>query len=86
MGALATGLFATVAVNAAGFDGLFHGNAIQLGKQALGVLATGGFAFVGTLILGKIIDKTIGLRVTEVEEVVGLDLSQHGERAYGGIK
>ena len=86
VGALATGIFATVAVNSAGFDGLLHGNAIQLGKQAVAVLATGSFAFIGTLIIGKIIDKTMGLRVTEVEEVVGLDLSQHGERAYGGIK
>jgi len=86
VGALATGLFATVAVNSAGFDGLFYGNAAQLGKQALGVLATAGFAFIGTLVIGKVIDMTVALRVKEIEEVVGLDLSQHGERAYGGIK
>lgn len=86
VGALATGLFATVAVNAAGTDGLFYGNAMQFAKQALAVVAVGSYAFAGTWIIGKIIDKTMGLRVKELEEVVGLDLSQHGERAYGGIK
>ncbi len=86
VGALCTGIFATLAVNAAGNDGLLYGNAMQLAKQALAVVATGGYAFLGTLIIGKIVDKTIGLRVTETEEIVGLDISQHGERAYGGIR
>jgi Amt family ammonium transporter len=85
-GALATGIFATVAVNSLGANGLIHGNAAQLLKQAVAVLATGGFAFVGTLIIGKVVDLTIGLRVKETEEVVGLDISQHGERAYGGVR
>ena len=86
VGALTTGLFATVAVNAAGANGLFYGNAIQFAKQALAVVAVGGYAFLGTLIIGKLVDKTMGLRVKETEEVVGLDISQHGERAYGGIR
>jgi Amt family ammonium transporter len=84
-GALATGIFATVAVNSAGADGLFMGNAMQLLKQFIGVITVGTFAFVVTWILGKLIDKTIGLRVGPTEETVGLDISQHGERAYGGI-
>ncbi len=84
-GALATGIFATVAVNSAGADGLLYGNAMQLLKQLAGVLSVGGFAFGATWILGKLVDVTIGLRVGQMEETVGLDLSQHGERAYGGL-
>jgi Amt family ammonium transporter len=84
-GALATGIFATAAVNSAVADGLLYGNAMQLLKQLAGVLSVGGFAFIGTLVLGKLVDVTIGLRVGQSEETVGLDLSQHGERAYGGL-
>lgn len=84
-GALATGIFASVAVNAAGADGLLAGNGMQFLKQLAGVAAVGGFAFVGSWLLGKLVDKTMGLRVGEMEEMVGLDISQHGERAYGGI-
>ena len=83
-GALATGIFATVAVNAAGANGLIYGNAMQLAKQLGGVAAVAAFAFVATWLLGKAVDATIGLRVKEDDEVVGLDISQHGERAYGG--
>ena len=83
-GALATGIFATVAVNSAGANGLIHGNAMLLAKQLAGVAAVAVFAFCTTWVLGKIVDLTIGLRVKEEEEVVGLDISQHGERAYGG--
>lgn len=82
-GALATGIFASAAVN--GYDGLIHGDIAQFGKQALSVVAVAAFAFVMTLVLGKIVNATIGLRVREDEEVVGLDISQHGERALGGI-
>ena len=84
-GALATGIFASVAVNSAGADGLLFGNAMQLAKQFAGVAAVGVFAFAATWILGKVVDITIGLRVSETEEMVGLDISQHGERAYGGM-
>ncbi len=83
-GALATGIFASVAVNSAGADGLLLGNWLQLGKQFVGVATIWAFAFIATLILGKLIDITIGLRVGGMEETVGLDISQHGERAYGG--
>jgi ammonium transporter, Amt family len=83
-GALATGIFATVTVNSAGANGLLYGNAMQFLKQMVGVVSVGGFAFVGTMLLGKLVDVTIGLRVGQSEEMVGLDLSQHGERAYGG--
>jgi ammonium transporter, Amt family len=84
-GALATGIFATVTVNSAGANGLLYGNAMQFLKQMVGVVSVAGFAFVGTILLGKLVDVTIGLRVSQSEEMVGLDLSQHGERAYGGM-
>jgi Amt family ammonium transporter len=81
-GALATGLFASKAINAAGGDGLFFGNPGQLLVQALSVLVTMVFAFVGSLLLLKIVDAVIGLRVHEEDEMLGLDLSQHDESAY----
>ncbi len=84
-GALATGLFTTVAVNAAGFDGMFYGNPMQFLKQLLGVVVVWAFAFAVTWLIGKALQKTIGLRVSPMEETIGLDLSQHGERAYGGM-
>jgi Amt family ammonium transporter len=83
-GALATGIFASVAVNPAGANGLIFGNAMQLAKQLLAVVVVWGFVFGVTWVLGKIVDVTIGLRVNATEETVGLDISQHGERAYGG--
>ncbi len=83
-GALATGIFASVAVNTAGADGLVFGNALQLAKQLLAVVSVGAFAFGVTWGLGKLVDVIMGLRVSPTEEVVGLDISQHGERAYGG--
>ncbi|MBI4842040.1 MAG: ammonium transporter [candidate division NC10 bacterium] len=81
-GALATGLFASKAVNEAGNNGLFFGNPGQLWVQALSVLVTWIFAFVGSWILLKIVDAVIGLRIHEEDEVMGLDLSQHNESAY----
>jgi Amt family ammonium transporter len=84
-GTLATGMFASVAVNAAGANGLIFGNAMQLAKQLLAVVVVWGFAFGVTWVVGKIVDVTIGLRVRATEETVGLDISQHGERAYGGM-
>lgn len=84
-GALATGIFASVAVNSAGADGVIYGNATQLVNQLSGVAAVWVFAFTVTWILGKIVDLTIGLRVGVTEETLGLDISQHGERAYGGL-
>jgi Amt family ammonium transporter len=78
-GALATGIFAAAAVN--GASGLLEGNVHQFIANATGAFAAIIYAFVLTYILAVIIDKTIGLRVTEEEEYVGLDISQHGERA-----
>ncbi|MBI4402088.1 MAG: ammonium transporter [Nitrospirae bacterium] len=82
VGILAAGLFASKAINPAGADGLFFGNPIQLGVQALTVLVTAVFSFVGTYLILKLVDGLIGLRVTSEEEAIGLDLSQHDERAY----
>ncbi|MFH0769591.1 MAG: ammonium transporter [Chloroflexota bacterium] len=84
-GTLATGIFASIAVNSAGADGLLSGNVMPLLKQFLGVIAVGAYAFAITWILGKLVDATMGLRVSPTEETVGLDISQHGETAYGGM-
>ena len=81
-GALATGIFATVAINAAGQNGLLFGNPEQLLKQAIAVGATWIYAAVVTTVIIKVIDVTIGMRVKESEESLGLDRSQHGEIAY----
>jgi Amt family ammonium transporter len=78
-GALATGIFAAAAVN--GYSGLIEGNVDQFVANAAGALAALVYAFVVTLVLAKAVDATLGLRVSEDEEYVGLDLSQHGERA-----
>jgi Amt family ammonium transporter len=81
-GILLTGLFASRAVNAAGADGLLQGNAAFLGVQALTVVAVGLFSAGGTWVILKAVDRVLGLRVTAEEERMGLDLSQHNERAY----
>ena len=79
-GAIATGLFAVKEVGGTG--GLFFGNPAQLWIQIVSVVVTIVFVFVVTFILAKILDATLGLRVSQPEEEVGLDLSEHGERAY----
>jgi ammonium transporter, Amt family len=81
-GALATGIFATTSINADGGDGLLYGNPGQLWNQLVGILAAWVLAFVVTFILLKILDATMGLRVSEEEEVAGLDITQHSETAY----
>ena len=81
-GALATGLFASTTINPAGYDGLFYGNPSQLFKQAVAVVAVGAFTAAVTWIILKFVDVTIGLRVPEQEEVLGLDTTTHGEVAY----
>jgi Amt family ammonium transporter len=81
-GAIATGLFATVAINTAGANGLFFGNPQQLVTQLIAVGATWLYAAVATFVIVKAIDLTIGMRVREHEETLGLDASQHGEIAY----
>ncbi|MBI2853573.1 MAG: ammonium transporter [Chloroflexi bacterium] len=81
-GALATGLFANLAINSTGANGLVYGGTTLLGKQALAVLVAWAFSFGMTLGILWLVDRLIGLRVDEREEERGLDLSQHGERAY----
>jgi Amt family ammonium transporter len=81
-GAIATGLWATKSVNPAGADGLFYGNPGQLLIQIKATLATAVYSFVVTWILMKIVDSVIGLRATEQEERIGLDLTQHRESGY----
>jgi Amt family ammonium transporter len=81
-GTLATGLFASKAVNSAGADGLLYGNAGQFLTQALSAVIVAVFAFAITFAIAKALSKLVGLRVRENEEEVGLDISQHGERAY----
>lgn len=80
-GALATGIFASPAINAIG-KGLAYGNPSQLGIQALAIAATFVYSFIMTLILAKIVDVAVGLRVSPAEETQGLDLSLHEEEAY----
>jgi len=81
-GILMTGLFASKAVNAAGADGLLQGNGAFFAVQVLTVVVVGLFSAGGTWVILKIVDRAVGLRVTPEEERMGLDLSQHNERAY----
>jgi ammonium transporter, Amt family len=81
-GALATGLFASKAINDGGGDGLFFGNPGQLLTQAIAVGATILYSAVGTFVIYKVLDAIIGVRVSEKDEAIGLDLTQHREAAY----
>jgi len=82
IGTLAVGLFASKAVNPAGADGLFFGNPGLLGAQFVAVLASIIFCTVGTYVLLRVTQRVIELRCSPDEEAMGLDLSQHEERAY----
>jgi Amt family ammonium transporter len=82
VGALATGLFATVTVNSAGANGLFYGNPGLFLVQLKAVLVTAVYSFVVSLVLFKAIDLVMGLRPNELSEKIGLDLSEHRESAY----
>ena len=82
-GSLSIGLFGTSVVNSLGLDGLFYGGGTTLLlKQALGVVLVLAYSFLATLIIGFIIEKTIGFRVKKDAEVEGVDLSEHAETAY----
>ena len=81
-GALATGLWATKTANSAGADGLFYGNAHQLYVQAVTVVVAIVLAVVGTYIILKIVGAVTTLRADAAEEESGLDIVEHGERAY----
>src|SRR3990172_6335725 len=80
LGVLATGLLAQLAINSAGANGLLYGNPALFGVQGLAVIVTSVYAFTVTFILMKVLNKVMGLRVSDDEENVGLDISQHGER------
>jgi Amt family ammonium transporter len=82
IGIVATGLFASKAVNPAGADGLLFGNYGQLGIQALTAVCAAAFSMLGTYGILKLVNGIAGLRVSGEEESTGLDLSQHNERAY----
>ncbi len=81
-GALATGLFASKAVNPAGADGLFFGNPKQFLVQVIATAVTIAYSFVASFIIYKVIDLVMKVRVPEKDEIVGLDLTQHHEKAY----
>ncbi len=80
-GALATGIFASPLINAAA-KGLLYGNPSQLGIQIVAIAATFAYSFIVTLVIGKVIDVTVGLRVTVDDEIQGLDQAVHDEAAY----
>jgi Amt family ammonium transporter len=82
VGTLMAGLLATKAVNAAGVDGLFYGNAAQFGIQALGAGVVLVYALVVSWALFKLVDATMGLRLAQEAESQGLDLAEHSETAY----
>jgi len=81
-GALLTGIFATIAINAAGANGLLNGNPGQFTTQLIAVLVTAGYSFGVSYVLLRIVSATVGLRVSAEDESVGLDLSQHSESGY----
>lgn len=81
-GALLTGLFATKGINPAAADGLFYGNPDQFFVQAVSVAVAIIFSAIGTLVIFKIVDAIIGLRVDMKDEYIGLDLTQHHEAGY----
>jgi Amt family ammonium transporter len=82
VGALAIGLVASTAINPAGPNGLFYGNPMQLALQSMGIAVAAVLGFLGTIAIMKVMDVTIGLKVKDEEEDIGLDITQHAERAY----
>ncbi len=82
LGTLCLGLLATKAVNPGGANGLFYGGTSFFVAQLLGIVAVGVYTFVLTLILIKVVDVILGIRVEPEEEVAGLDVTEHSETAY----
>jgi Amt family ammonium transporter len=83
VGMIGIGLIATKSVNLLGGSGLFiHGSPSLLWKQLIAILAVGGYSFIGTFFIAKILDKTIGFRVSRNIELEGLDTNIHAESAY----
>jgi Amt family ammonium transporter len=82
-GAVATGIFAAASVSGLSYaDGLIYGEWHRLTDALVGIVAIGGYSFVVTFIILKVLDLTMGIRVSEDDEEIGLDVTQHGERAY----
>jgi len=82
-GCLSIGLFGSSAINSLGLDGIFYGGGtVLLGKQAFGAFFVMAYSFIATLIIGFIIEKTIGFRVKPESEAAGIDYDQHAETAY----
>ncbi len=84
-GGIAVGIFASKAINSAGANGLIYGNIKLLGIQLIAIVATIAYSAIMTFIILKVIGKFMSLRATSDEEMDGLDVSQHGEEAYGSI-
>jgi Amt family ammonium transporter len=82
VGTLAVGIFATPLINSAIKGGLIAGNPVQILIQLLAIVVIAAYSLIMTLIIGKIIDKTIGLRVEDQHEIQGLDINQHEESGY----
>ncbi len=82
LGTLSAGLFASLAINSGGANGLFYGNAKQFLVQAGGVAFVAIYSFIVSIVLFKVVDVVVGLRIAEDEEVQGLDVTQHGEEGY----
>ena len=81
-GVIATGIFASTAINPSGPNGALFGNPYQLALEAFAVVVVAAFAFVGSYVLLRLINFITPVRVTAEEEEAGLDESQHGEEAY----
>lgn len=81
-GLIATGIFASVAINSAGANGLIFGSFSLIKSQILAVVVVGVYSFIMTFIILKILNAVMGLRVRDNEEIEGLDITQHGEKAY----
>jgi Amt family ammonium transporter len=82
VGTLATGLFASTAINPLGADGFLAGNSSLFGVQMTAIVVVVFYSFLGTYALLKLMESSMSLRVAQEEEATGLDLSQHNERAY----
>lgn len=84
-GGIATGIFATTGINPAGANGLLHGNPKLLLIQLIAIAATIAYAAIMTFVILKVIDRFLNIRVSEEDEKSGLDVSIHGEEAYGSV-
>ena len=85
-GGIATGIFAWKAVNSGGANGLIHGNPKLIGIQVIGILSSIIYAAVVTFIIIKAINAVSSIRASERDEQIGLDITEHGEEAYGGME